>query len=148
MATITFFRQRRRDGGLHTGVDVGNDTVLRRFVAGKAESDPTLLWYVDVSADGSGVPATAEAAREWLAEHAAEVRTLLEQLATDVRAGTDPDANPVQRQVVLNVGGHRRVKLTVSAAFVNRGEAAKLPRTIRQIGDRWAEYVGDLVATA
>ena len=49
---LSFYRQKRQDGGIRTAVTVDGDTVLHRFQPGEGASDPALLWYVDLRCAG------------------------------------------------------------------------------------------------
>jgi len=62
MPTITFYRQARRDGGIRTGIEIDQNTVLMRFDRGRKESDPALLWCVDVRCSGARLPREPETA--------------------------------------------------------------------------------------
>src|SRR4051794_10597769 len=101
MASITFYRQARKDGGIRTGVDVDDNVVLQRFEAGSSDGDPSIVWYVDVRCSGRGLPATAVAARQWLLRNRPTVRRLLISLAEALPLGVDPGSWPVRKSVRL-----------------------------------------------
>ncbi len=145
MPSITFFRQKRRDGGIRTGVDVGDDTVLIRFEGGSKDRDPTLLWYVDVRAEGAGLPTSPEEARRWFGEHAAELRDGLEAMACLLPAGVDPSEGPVRHEVLLPGTGRRKIKASIYVAFLRRAEATRMPAILRDVAEHWDLYVGTLV---
>jgi hypothetical protein len=141
MPTITFFRQKRIDGGVRTGVEVGGNTVLSTFESGNAAHDPALLWYVDVICEGKRLPKESENAKHWLSSQAKNIRRLLGSLAKKVGAGIDPGDWPVHHQGIIH-----GVKMRVSCSAVSRVEARKLPRILDEIAEHWDEYVGDLAA--
>src|SRR4051794_4076762 len=96
MAGLTFFRQARIDGGVRTGVMIGEFTVLHRFEEGSADHDPALIWSVDLRCNGSGLPVDAEGARRWLLEHEGIIRRGFVRFADELQAGVDVDPYPLQ----------------------------------------------------
>jgi hypothetical protein len=141
MQTITFYRQKRIDGGIRTGVEVGGNTVLSTFKSGRGEHDPALVWYVDVICKGQKLPEGSEEARRWLVDHNKNVQQLLNALAERVVEGVDPDDWPIRQE-----GNSHGVKITISCSTVRRLEARKLANILLDIAQRWEEYVGDLAA--
>jgi hypothetical protein len=141
MRTITFYRQKRIDGGVRTGVEVGGNTVLSTFESGDGKHDPALLWYVDVICEGRRLPKDSEDARHWLALQKKNVRRLLDALAKKVVTGVDPGDWPVHQQ-----GVYRDVKIRVSCSAVRRMEARRLTDILGDIAEHWDEYVGGLAA--
>ncbi|MGD0387733.1 MAG: hypothetical protein ABSC42_02155 [Tepidisphaeraceae bacterium] len=139
MQTITFYRQKRIDGGIRTGVEVGGNTVLSTFKSGRGEHDPALVWYVDVICKGRKLPKNSEEARRWLVDHHASIQRLLNALAGRIMEGIDPDVWPISQQGIIH-----GVKIRISCSTVRRLEARKLATVIRDIAQRWDEYVGDL----
>jgi hypothetical protein len=141
MQSITFYRQKRIDGGIRTGVEVGGNTVLSTFKSGRGEHDPALVWYVDVICEGRKLPKSSEEARRWLVDHSKNIRRLLGALAERVIEGIDPDVWPIFQQGIFH-----GVKIRISCSTVRRLEARKLANVLHDIAQRWDEYVGDLAA--
>ena len=52
MPNLTFYRQKRVDGGVRTGVELDGETVASLFEEGDPERDPALLWFVDLRCEG------------------------------------------------------------------------------------------------
>jgi hypothetical protein len=64
MAKITFYRQKRRDGGLHTGITINGWNAMEMDEGiDWDDADPVLLWYVDVQCEGKMLPDRPETAR-------------------------------------------------------------------------------------
>ena len=65
MSKIVFYRQKRRDRGLHTGVLIEGGTALEleEGVNWKG-GDPILLWWVDLRCEGKKLPTRTEPARQ------------------------------------------------------------------------------------
>ena len=146
MRRITFFRQKRKDGGVRTGVDVGHDTVLSRFRAGAGDRDPTLIWWVDVRAEGPALPETGEEAREWFVSQKGVVQQALVSFADELSIGLDVSDSPVKRVVPPGKGNGRKTTLSIVVSAVRRLDAIKLSKVLTDIARNWDAYVQDLVA--
>src|SRR5713101_6358907 len=99
MAQITFYRQKRWDGGIHTGLATEHGTVLEQHQHGKGISDPALLWFVDVRAKGRSLPHDVEGIRKWFLHHADLVTNELRNLSDELTAGIDFNCLPLERRV-------------------------------------------------
>jgi hypothetical protein len=141
MHTLTFYRQARRDGGVRTGIDIDDDTVLVRFDPGREDSDPALLWYVDVRCRGTRLPRDADGARDWLLRQAKTIKGLLESLAGDVPVGADPDQWPLTKQARVSPAG---VTITVACSAMRRVEAQRIAEVLRDTAKHWEEWVDEL----
>jgi hypothetical protein len=117
MATMTFYHQERADGGRRTGLDVDGEAVLHSFAPGNdEESDPTLLWYVDVRISDAAPPTSHEEAAAWLARHADEIQAALSAAAGELGCGIDVDLLPWQFEyraasepILVSVSAMRRL---------------------------------------
>src|SRR5438105_3447 len=100
MPSIHFFRQLRRDGGIRTGVDVEDETVLWRFHPGRhrGDPDPAIEWYVDVRCQGPRLPHDPEGARDWLLKNGRAIHAALEAVAESIPAGVDPSDWPLRHE--------------------------------------------------
>jgi hypothetical protein len=140
MPDITFYRQARADGGVRTGIEIDNQTVLSRFEEGVSDEDPSIVWYVDVRFRGTSLPRNALAAREFLIENEKTVRRLLSDLAETIPAGIDPGAWPIRRE--MKIGS--KIKVEVASSAVRRYEASRLADTLRDLAAHWRELVEGL----
>jgi hypothetical protein len=91
MSDVTFYHSERADGGQRTGLLIDGDRALERFVPGSEESDPRLLWSIDVTVPVSDAPATQEAAADWMGQHHTDFKRILERTAEEIEAGIDVD---------------------------------------------------------
>ena len=132
MPTITFFRQARRDGGIRTGIDIENQTVLSRF-EGSEDDDPTLLWFVDVRCTGTRLPRDAEAARLWLERTEKPIVAAIESLAKQIPTGLDPSESPLRSTRRLSNGG----SITVACSAIRRAEARALAAILDDVAANW-----------
>jgi len=133
MSTITFCRQARRDGSVRTGIEIDQNTVLARFEQGKSDTDPALVWYVDVKFRGNGLATTPQVARAWLIRQEKAVTRLLNALADEIPAGIDPSDWPLKRERTLASG----IRMVVVCSAVRRVEAAHLAEILRDLAAGW-----------
>ena len=138
MSSITFYRQARFDGGVRTGVEVDDDTVLARFDAGKSEDDPILLWFVDVRCTGRNLPKNAAGACAWLIDNASVIRNGLKELAVAVAIGADSNTWPILHVVPHSPAGS---KVVIAFSAANRLAVRDLPKILRDIAKRWSDLI-------
>src|SRR5438874_10628438 len=96
MHTLSFYRQARQDGGVRTAIEVDSETTFHQFEPGSEESDPALLWYVDLRCEGEDLPSEPEDARKWLLANADLIKHGFRLLADKVAAGVDWSVYPVE----------------------------------------------------
>lgn len=142
MSKLTYYRQKRMDGGTRTGVEVGGVTVLGRFEHDAEETDPVLRWYVDLRCEGARLPGDPEAVRNWLLDNAGLIRDALHALAEELRAGMDFDTWPLQWKVPK---GPRGVRMTIVCSVTRRLDARDIARVLADIAAHWEEVVGGLL---
>ena len=147
MKVITFFQQKRVDGGLRTGIAVDGETLFHSFEHAAAEPDPALLWYVDIFCRSSSLPKNPDEAKGWLLRHASVIADGLRQVADEIRAGIDADGWPFRR-AVANAPKGVKIEIIASSArslearaitTVLRGLAARLERLLKNIEPLHAE---------
>jgi hypothetical protein len=91
MKTWNFYHQKRKDGGIRTGVELNGERVLEGFKPGRRSRDSALEWFVDARCRGRHLPDTPETIRHWLLEKSAGIQGHLERMASELRAGMDTD---------------------------------------------------------
>jgi hypothetical protein len=137
LSAISFYRQARRDGGIRTGVTIDADTVLHRYEGGGNDSDPALVWFVDLRCEGRRLPTEPEAAREWFLSHAQLIKEGLRASAEELQAGIDIGSWPLERPLT----GPRGVRMRVVCSAVRRPEALDIARILQDIADHWEERI-------
>jgi hypothetical protein len=144
MAKITFYHQKRRDGGIRTGVEINGETELglEEEFTGK-EIDPVLLWFVDLRCEGKKLPTDAEAVRAWLLEQSSVIRAGLESLAGEIRAGIDFNTFPYLWPVP---GAPRGVRMMLACSAMRRTEARSIRDVLVHLAAHWQERVARLPA--
>jgi hypothetical protein len=96
MNSLTYYRQKRVDGGLRSGIELNGESVGSDFVEGAADRDPGLLWYLDIRCRGRALPKTDGDAIQWFIDYADIIEDALKDASKKFIAGIDADAWPVQ----------------------------------------------------
>ncbi len=141
VATISFYRQRRRDGDLRMGLEVSGDTVAQQFIEGSDEPDPAIEWFLDVRAQGNRLPRSALGIEKWFRDHAAVIRTGLRALADQLPAGIDADSWPLQWPIP---GAPAAIKLHIVCSAIRRSRALAISDQLRDTADHWEDYLNQL----
>lgn len=143
MSKLLFYRQARRDGGVRMGVELDGELLLHRFEEGTAESDPSLLWFVDVACLGVRLGFDSEALRDWLLANKEAISEAIVAFASDLEVGIDANAWPVRKEFPRAIP---RVKLTISCSAVRRVDAREIATHLRQLARNWSRYITGLAA--
>jgi hypothetical protein len=139
MAKIRFYRQQRYDGGLRTGFGVDDQAALHDYRAGNADSDPALLWYVDVELDGKGLPNDTEDGRVWVLENDKAITDCLRSLGQRLQIGLDDTTEWPYLVKIPNLPRGVRGEVRVSAV---RGLAeGEIADRLSELADNWKETI-------
>ena len=142
MPKIVFYRQKRRDGGLHTGVEIDGHTALEREEGVDWENgDPVLLWYVELRCEGKKLPTRPEEARKWLLEHGPLIREGFEALTKDLRVGIDYNTLPLLWPLPKVPRG---VRMLVACHAMHRSDALAMAQATAEIASHWEEWIEKL----
>jgi hypothetical protein len=144
MTKITFYHQKRRDGGIRTGIEINGETELgleEGFT--REEEDPVLLWFVDLRCEGKKLPTDPEEVRAWLLKYGAVIRAGLKSLAEEIQAGIDFNTFPYLWPVP---GAPRGVRMTLACSAMRRMDARSIRNVLLEIAAHWQERVARLPA--
>jgi hypothetical protein len=142
MAEITFYRQKRRDGGLHTGITINGWTAMEMDEGiNWDDADPVLLWFVDVRCEGKKLPTRPELARRWLLEHSELIREGFKALTEELRVGIDYNTLPL---VWLVPKTPRGVRIRIVCHAMYRSDALTLAQVTAEFSSRWQEWLDKL----
>lgn len=154
MPYLTYYRQKRADGGIRSGVelgveleggDIGSETILDRFEMGEGDRDPALLWFVDVRCEGPGVPNDAEAARQWLLSTSPTIEDGFARFADRLRrVGSDLDDYPLQSADFPDEGDNVERRIVCSA--IRRLDARGLAVILDDIRVHWGGRIREMIA--
>ena len=139
MDKLTFYYQKRKDGGLRTGIDFNDERVLERFEPGESPSDSALIWFVDIRCTGEALPSQPEEIREWFANRSALIRTALRQLADDCRAGIDSDW-PLKREISTTDG----VAMAIYCSAIRRVSGRDIASVLTELEAKWSAWLREL----
>jgi len=147
MHELTFYRQKRYDGGVRMGIELDKEhTLLATFLEGPLEEQENplaaaLLWYFDLRCRGDEVPTQPDRAREWFRSFKDPIRSGLEKLATAISLGVD-DSTPIQWSDFEGFPAGVHVEAVLSA--IRRISNDELLQVIEEIADKFDTFLGQL----
>jgi len=142
MKTLNFYHQKRKDGGLRTGVEFNGDRVLELFKTGRMRMDSALEWFVDLRCRGQNLPADPDEIRRWLIDHSHEIGARLESLADELRVGMDP-AWPLTANVPSTPKG---ISITIVCSAVRRLTGREIGKILLDLKKKWPRLIALLPA--
>lgn len=141
MSQITFYRQKRFDEGLRTGIDIDGVEQWHHYIAGPDDGDSGILWYIDVALEGEALPDDPDQAHEWLVRSGPMIASALRGFAQRYDIGLDAGPYP-QRWRIESLPDEVTGEIVVSAA--NRVEARQLGTVLVQLADGWSDALSQL----
>jgi hypothetical protein len=146
MRELSFYRQKRSDGGVRTGIELDGETILGIFDEGPPDEQDNpmgsaLLWYVDVRCRGEDLPKGAEAARGWLLQHAESILSGLYSLSENLVAGLDDYGPIVWREFP---GAPQGVTVEVVSSWIHGIRGLEISAVFKDIADHFVEIVQQL----
>jgi hypothetical protein len=135
MAKLIFYRQQRFDGAVRTGVELDGETIAERFEGGGVDSDPVLLWYIDLRCDGQGIPDDPNAAAQWLLDQSELIRDGFVRFAEKLRVGADLDLYSLTWSDFRDPPPEVRMMIACSAA--RRVDAREMSGKLIDVGENW-----------
>ena len=142
MHRLVFFRQKRYDGAVRTGVELDDELIAHRFSGGHADPDPALLWYVDLRCEGEGIPDGSDEAAHWLLEQAAVIQDGFCRFSEHIRAGLDPDIYSLNWTDFPDAP--ERVSLQIACSAVRRVDGRAMAAILSEIADNWLSIIREL----
>jgi hypothetical protein len=149
MDKLNFYRQKRRDGGVRTGIEFNDERVLELYEPGNLPQDSALLWFVDVRCSGKNLPSEPEAIRNWFLERGSAIQAALREFSRDLIAGIDPDW-PMRKTIVPSRNG---VRIAIYCSATRRLSGREISEILSDLAKTWPhiiKHLGDhtLAATA
>jgi hypothetical protein len=139
MKKLTFYHQKRRDGGIRTGVELEGERILELFQPGSPLEDPKLLWWIDVRCSQKIWPSEPEEVRAWLLENAQRIEGGLKALAAELSAGID--VNWPARNVVPGRGD---AKIEIFCSAMRRVAGREIQAEIAKLARNWQTIIAKL----
>jgi hypothetical protein len=143
MPEISFYRQARVDGGIRTGVDVDETTVLESYEADSEDFDPALLWYVDldINAPAFAGESQGESVRSWLLKHAKPIQTALATVEEELSLGFDVEARPYVRTIVDEKAD---LSMTIRVSAIRRIEGRDVASKVSFVRSKWKRLISQM----
>jgi hypothetical protein len=146
MSELTFFRQKRFDGGVRTGVEFDGARLLRSFERGPGDLEDMPLgsgleWYIDLRFSGPDLPKQTEAVKNWLLDQTEAIRHALSDYAALVGAGLDdefPLESPPYKVGALDA------QLRVVSSVTKRVTRLNFTEILTRFADEFPDYVRNL----
>jgi hypothetical protein len=136
---LTFYHQKRRDGGVRTGVELEGERILERFAPGSALEDAKLLWWIDVRCAQRIWPSEPEEVRTWLLENAQKIETGLRDYAAELGAGID--INWPAKHVVSSRNG---LKIEIFCSAMARVGGREIQAELLKLAKNWPTIIAQL----
>ncbi|HJT35852.1 MAG TPA: hypothetical protein VJ783_27740 [Pirellulales bacterium] len=143
MQSLSFYRQARIDGGVRTGVDWGDTSLLHFFEPGNDDEDPVLNWAIDLVFESRKLPLDPEEARQWLIAREKEVVAALLKVSEELKVGIDASAWPLHLPLL---GLPRGIKGKVICIARRREDGRQISTHVRQLARSWKSVIGSLPA--
>ncbi len=141
MTEIVFYRQQRFDNAIRTGVEVNGEKTLEYFAPGSDETNPALLWYIDVRVEGERLPCDADAAHDWLRNQDGFIQRGLIDAADQLQVGIDEDILPYRKVLQGAPSGINATLIVSGARRLSDGEIAN---KVREAGEAWLAMLEQL----
>ncbi len=156
MPSLIYFRQKRFDGGVRTGVELELEsdlaglqefpvglTLLEDYEEGTADRDPSLLWYVDIRCEGPGIPDDSALASQWFLQNKESIVIGLSMFADHLReVGADIDQYPMQWSEFPSIDG---VKIRLTGTAVRRIDSLRFSEILDDIREHWSERMEKMI---
>ena len=143
MATITFFRQAREDGGVRTGIETDDAVVWESFEPGESHDDPALSWYVDLRCESADLPEEADQVRKWLLENAAPICDAFRAAADKVRVGLDAQFEPFEF-AIGPASSTEATTMRIVCSAIRRLDARAMAGKLDEIAEHWEKLLRQL----
>ena len=142
MAKLIFYRQKRYDGGMRTGIELDGQPIAEQFEPGEGERDPALVWFLDLRCEGEGVPEDEDEARQWLLGRSSSIRDALRRFAEKLRIGADRDDSVLKWTEFADVPPG--VEMAIVGSAIRRVEAREFASVLGEMADHWNLWLHDL----
>jgi hypothetical protein len=142
MSKVVFFRQRRYDLAIRTGIRLDDVLIAHRFERASEEPDPSLLWYLDVRCRGDAAPTRREEVVPWLVKISNVVCGGMVQYADQLGACDDSEDYPLEWGEFPDAPAGLAIKIVCSA--VQGTGAREMEEIVRSIAEDWEAILGGL----
>lgn len=142
MPKLIFYRQKRYDGAVRTGVELGGETIAETFEEEGGEPDPALLWYIDLRCEGPGIPDDPDTAWRWLLDISGVIRDGFARYSERLRAGADVDVYSLTWSDFTGVPDG--VTMSIACSAIRRVDARGMSTCLKDVGENWEAIMRSL----
>jgi hypothetical protein len=139
MKILIFYHQKRRDGGVRTGVELEGERILECFEPGSPLEDSKLLWWIDVRCSQKMWPSEPEGVRAWLLENAQKIENGLKAYAKELGAGIDVNW-PAKHIVPIRTG----LKIEIFCSAMKRVDGREMQAELSRLANNWQTIIAQL----
>jgi hypothetical protein len=139
MDKLSFYHQKRDDGGLRSGIDFNDTRMLESYQPGTLPEDSALLWFIDIRCSAEHLPSEPEAIRQWFLARSNLIQPALGQLAGDLPAGIDSDW-PIRRVIPTEDG----VNMAVYCSAIRRLTGREISQVLSELKNAWPDLIKHL----
>lgn len=140
MDKLNFYRQKRRDGGIRTGIEFNDERVLELYEPGNLPEESALDWFVDVRCSGRNLPAEPEAIQNWFLARSDIIQTALRQFSQELIAGIDSDW-PMRWTIVPTRNG---VRMAIYCSATRRLTGREISEILSDLAKNWPKVIRSL----
>ncbi len=143
MHSITFFKNVRKDGGMHIGLEADGVLLFDDLQEGPSEPDPALDWYLDIQCESKKIPESSENIRNWLLGLSPGINGALDELVKKLEIGADGGIHPFQQKTQIRSTSSDPINLEIKGSAIRSIRAPDIANYIREFRDSWQkELVG------
>src|SRR3984893_12045520 len=118
MHSVTFFKNVRKVGVVHVGVEANGLLLFDDLREGPGDPDPALDWYLDIQCESQTVSDSFEEIRAWFLGLSASINAALEALAQKLEIGMDGGVFPFQQKTQIRSHTPDAVDLEIKGSAI------------------------------
>jgi hypothetical protein len=142
MDKLNFYHQKRRDGGVRTGIEFNDERMLELYEPGNLPQDSALLWFVDVRCSGKNLPSEPEQIRSWFLGRGDIIQRALQEFSQDLFVGIDADW-PMRKTIVPSRNG---VRMAIYCSVTRRFTGKEISAILSDLAKNWSKIIRVLPA--
>jgi hypothetical protein len=140
---ISFYRLKRRDNVVRTGIEIGDVTDMGTVEGPEGEyPDPVLAWYIDLRIKGRKLPTQPEEVRQWFLDHSDVITSAFKHVAEEAQAGIDFATWMPYLWSIPNPP--RGIQMTITCHASRRKDALTIAQEVSEMAKHWREWVKNM----
>src|SRR6266478_690115 len=126
MHSITFFKNVRKDGGIHVGLEADGLLIFDDLREGPSDPDPALNWYLDIQCETQKIPESSENIRNWLLGLSLGINGALDELAKELEIGMDGGVYPFHQKTQIRSNSSDAINLEIKGTAIRSIRAPEI----------------------